>query len=593
MGREHTLGGKSFILPPAFFDQIMQDIPVATWVRLVESNPSLKEILLEGFSARPHKLAALMKQPRVLARLRRFLQSERAPLEEILDIWGQEQLPVVAFLEMLDGTFLEDNWESIKDFLGPERFFAALFVLGNLEESGVEKRVGEEFWERHVEPDLVEILIPVWSLWREFVGQYPEAREWLEGFGPPQPTGRKNETGKSDQRPCDQSRREEERRRKIQQKLEKAREEQTHLQEQLARYKKDNEELRKRVAEWVSSFDNRVEEAVDHYRKDRFQRYQQVDERPLEEAHGRMEMLLKRADRAFELQRQADEQYGLISSVRQKLIQVELYLKEIERIYADSLVVHAEVAKVKDGLLQERQRLLRLPGIEKVLPPESAPEVTLGLRKRIRLMAAVPENLPKITKVENLVARLATLGFIEDPEPLKEDIRIKKRQILETLYACFPSPIRAFSSSRAFRSFDDFVLSGRSKDYDMYIDGYNILLQVQGGKKIVGSSSMAPFREGFIEAVHEKSHLFRKVYLVFDGIEDSRDRRANLEIIYTDKTRGNTADSIIIQALKKRNDNKALLVTSDQEIIKATESRVFAMVDPRHFYTFVFDVNFM
>jgi hypothetical protein len=80
---------------------------------------------------------------------------------------------------------------------------------------------------------------------------------------------------------------------------------------------------------------------------------------------------------------------------------------------------------------------------------------------------------------------------------------------------------------------------------------------------------------------------------VFDGIEDSRDRRANLEIIYTDKTRGNTADSIIIQALKKRNDNKALLVTSDQEIIKATESRVFAMVDPRHFYTFVFDVNFM
>lgn len=592
MGRDYVLGYKALNLPTAFFDQLMGDIPVATWVRLVENNPSLKEILLEGFSARPHKLAGLMKQSQVQARLRRFLKSGQAPLEDILGLWGQEQLPVVAFLEMLDRAFLQDNWDNLRDFLGPERFLAGLFVLGYLEEQEMSERIGEDFWERHIDSDVVEILIPVWSLWQEFVQQNPEAHGWLEDMMPHQPVETKGEAGKSDRRARGEpSRQEEERRRKMQQKLEKAQEEQGNLQEQLTRYKKENEELRKKVTEWESSFESRVEEAVVRFRTERFQRYQAVDERPLAEAKKRMDSLLKRADRAFELQRQADEQYGLISTVRQQLMQVELYLKEIERIYADSLVVHTEVGKVKDGLLQERQRLLQLPGIEKILPKESHVKAPSDLLQRIRFMEAIPENLPKITQVRSLVARLASLELIEDPAPLKEDIRRKERQILEALYACFTAPPKPSTSNRAFRSFDDFVLSGNSKSYDVYIDGYNILLKVQGGKKIVRPSSLASFREEFIEAVYRKSQLFRKVFLVFDGVEDFRDRRGNLEIVYTDKTRGNTADSIIIQTLSKRKDSKALLVTADQEIIKATENQVFAMVDPRHFYAFIFDVD--
>lgn len=591
MGRDYVLSDKAFVLPASFFDQLMRDIPLKTWVRLIERNPSLKETLLEGFSARPNKLPGLLKQAQLQARLRRFLQSERAPLETILNLWGQEQLPVMAFLEMLDQTFIENNWTNLKDFLGPERFFAGLFLLDSFEAPEIQERIGEEFWERHIDAETVEILIPVWSLWQELVQQYPEAREWVEGSAAPSLAETKEEAGKSDPKAFEPSHREDERRRKIQQKLDKALEEQSHLQEQLTRYRKDNEELRKKCSNWESTLEDRVEEAIARFRHERFERYQGLEERPLEEAQKRMDSLLKRADRAFELQRQADEQYGVISAVRQRLLQVELYLKEMERIYADSLVVHTEVAKVKDALLQEKQRLLQLPGIEKVLPKESHLKAPSGIRQRIRFMETVPENLPKIVQTESLVARLASLGLIEDPIPLKEEIRLKKRQILEALYACFPPPAKLSTSNQALRSLDDFVQSGRSRDYDVYIDGYNILLQVQGGKKVTGASSLSAFRENFIEAVCQKSRLFRKVYLVFDGLEDSRDRRGNTEIVYADKIRGSTADSVIIEALRKRKDSHALLVTADQEIIKATESRVFATVDPCHFYTFIFDVN--
>jgi len=89
----------------------------------------------------------------------------------------------------------------------------------------------------------------------------------------------------------------------------------------------------------------------------------QLTKRLLEDTHQRLELLLGRTERAFELQREADEKYGTVSAVRQQLLRVDLYLREIEKIYADSLLVHSEIARVKRALLKERERLLDLPGI--------------------------------------------------------------------------------------------------------------------------------------------------------------------------------------------------------------------------------------
>jgi len=594
MEPEALLRDQHFVLPSSFFDRIIKDIPSETWGRILQDNPSLREALLEGFSARPNKLARLFRQLQIQVRLRRFLQSERHVLDLVLTIWGQEKLSFVAFLEMLDRSFLLDNWDHLRSLLGPARFLAGLHLLGYLEDADFREFIGEDFWEPRVDSEVVEPLVPIWEIWKEFVRQHPRAHNWIEGMMTPAPAGESEEDSeKSEEKPHESPRREEERRKKLELKLEKAQEEQSQLQQQLARYRKENEELRKKAGEWEQQFENRLEEAIAGRRREwfqRYERYQADEERSLEDAQKHLDSLLKRADRAFELQRQADAQYGLVAAVRQKLLQLELYLKEIERIYGDSLVVHSEVTRVKEVLLQERKRLLQLPGIEKVLRKEPQLVSTADLRQKIRFLEPIPENLSKVTQLEAIVGRLEKLGFLESPRELDEEIEQKKRQILEMLYSLFQPPVEAPAKERKSRSFDDFVRSGQSKRYDIYVDGYNILLKVQGGKKTGPDTSLAAFREEFIRAVCEKSRLFRKVYLVFDGVEDSTDRCGNAEIVYTDKGRGRTADIAIIEALRKRKDNLALLVTADQEIIRETENRVYATVHPYHFYMFIFEI---
>ncbi len=173
-----------------------------------------------------------------------------------------------------------------------------------------------------------------------------------------------------------------------------------------------------------------------------------------------------------------------------------------------------------------------------------------------------------------------------------EDIEHKKRQIMESLYAEHLALQQDKSQGRHFQNLDDFLESGESKKYDLYLDGYNILFKLQGKGRSSSVLSLTALRESFIDAVVRKDRYFRKVYLVFDGHEDSRDRRGNTEIIYTDKNLGHTADAYIIQALAKGKERQVLLVTGDQEIIQTIGDRLYAVVDPYHFYLFVYDLPF-
>jgi predicted RNA-binding protein with PIN domain len=579
-------------LPSSFFECLIRDIPTDTWLRLLSTNFTLKAAVFEGFTVPANKLGRLLRQPHIVARLRRFIRSEIAIFDEILQIWGQEQLAVMAFMEMLDPSFLIENFRNLKNFIGPERFFAGLHLLGYLEDKDFQKLIGEGFWTRQIDSELMEPLAPLWHLWNDFVQQYPQAEGWFENGQ--SVTKEKPEAIHEEPRQalCKQLHSLEERCSKLQTKLNKAEEEKSQLQQEATRYRKEHEEFKKQLAESERMFGTQLEESLARMRAEWFQRYQTLDITPLEKAAGLLDSLLRRTERAFDLQRQADEEYGSVAAVRQKLAHVEMYLKEIERIYADSLVVHSEVARAKGALLDAKQKLLKLPGIGKVLGQEPALITAVDMRRQIRLLDAVPENLPKVSELHVLLTRFVDLGFIEDPQSILQDIEHKKRQIMESLYAQYQTFQVKTSHHRHFRNLEDFVESGESKKYDVYVDGYNVLLKLQGQDRSSSPLGLTASREQFAAAVVRRSRHFRKVYLVFDGREDSRYRQGNTEIIYTDKSRGNTADAHIIQAVQKAKDRKVLLVTEDQEIIQAVEDRLYAVVNSYHFYMFVNDLPF-
>ncbi len=579
-------------LPSSFFESLIKDISVETWGQLLRSNPTLKGIILEGFTVPAGKVGRILRQPQIVARLQRLIRSEEAIFKQALQLWGQEQLATVAFLEMLDRDFVLDNWQTLKNFIGPERFFAALKVLGHLDDTAFQELIGEHFWERQIDDEVVLPLTPFWELWQSFVMQFPQAKDWLPQAALGREAGAADRGQEGTQAQGRRLQAIEERCSKLQMKLHKAEEEKAELRQEIIRYRREQEELRSRMAAQEKGCGEELRRALADMRCEWFKRYQAVDEPALREADGRFESLLQRTERAFVLQQRADEEYGLVGAVRQKLLRVDLYLKEIERIHADSLVVHREVTRVKEALLQTRANLLRLPGIQKVLQPGPPALTAVDLQRQIRLLEAIPENLPKVTELLTLVARLADLEVIGDPQVILEAVDHKKRQIMENLYAQYQVLQEQLPRGHHFENLEGFVKSRESQNYDLYVDGYNILLTLHGRSRESTALPLAAVREQLTAAVVRKGQLFRRVYLVFDGQEDSRDRQGNTEIIFTDKNRGNTADAHIIQAVQKRKDRLVLLATADQGIIKAVADRIYALVDPYHLYLFAFDLPF-
>ncbi len=591
MERRLVLRDRDLQLPPGFFDAVIRDIPADTWFSLLEKDISLRNSVLEGISA--HKLndPAIFSQSRTITRLKSALAANRDLLDEVLNAWGIDHLDLLAFLEMLDRNFLIENLKDLKDFIGPERLFAGLHLLDFLQDEPVRNRIDKDFWNREITEESVELFVPVWSLLRDAVSQSPEIKrklaEMVSASGG-KPVDSTLEPAENRQEPSPSLRAH---RRKVDQRIQNLENEKLQLQEQVTRYRRENEEFRKELDDWQRELETRVKEASAGSLREWFQRYGELDESPIEEAAGRLEVVLKHAERAFELQRQADEKYGLAAAVRQDLLRTELYLKEIERICTDSLFVHGEVEKAKEALLKERKRLLGLPGVQKILGREPEVSTEANLLRKIHLLEAVPSNLAKINSLHAIVNRLADLGFIEDPEPLFRDISRKKRQILEVLYASFPPAPNVTSRDQGFRNLDDFVRAGAGRKYDVFVDGYNILLNIPGETGKAPDASLAALRDDFINAVCRKSRSFRKIYLVFDGVEESREVRDNVEIIYADRKRGSSADTIIINAMKKLRDKAGLLVTADREIIAATEKWLYAVIDPLHFHMFVNDVK--
>ncbi len=573
-------------IPVQAYDRMIMDIPATSWSRILASNPILKKEVLEGFSLQPGKFSKMLYQPRIMGRIRRKLQKDKIFLEEMLAEWKEEQSATVYYLTMLDSDFIAKNLSKIKDLVGPARLCLGLYSIGLLGRQWAADAIMEDdFWSKPLTAGLFDLLVPTLTVWQEFIEKYPGlSKKFLEST---QGAGFlfDMEEDQTEQR-VERESESKEPFRKVEKKLQKTQLELNRSGEQLNSLRKENESLRKKIRECETEFENKLSESLNQRRKEWFERYQYLDKEGAGREAERLESLLHRTRRALELQKRADEEYGLISDIRTKLLEIDLSLDHIEAVYASSLVVHKEVEKVKEALLTEKNRLLKLPGIRRVIGShhEGGSEIVA----RINLLDPIAVNLPKINKLLKMAGTLSEIGVVSDPAQVEEAVRHKRRQILERLYSQFEPGREERPPDGRFRHLEDFVNAGQSRRYDLFIDGYNVMLRVHGAGGHFSRMDFTQFREQFIEAVAAKSRYFAKVYLVFDGVEDSRDVQANVEIIYTDKTKS-SADAVIIERITARKDKNILLVTGDEEIISSVQDRIFALIDVVAFYMFVFE----
>jgi len=573
-------------IPVRFYDRMIRDIPATTWIRILASNPILKKEVLEGFSLQPGKFSRMLHQPRIMGRIRRKLQKDKIFLEEMLHEWKEEQSAIVSYLAMFDCDFIAKNLLKIKDLVGPARLCLGLYSLGlSGRQWAADAIMEDDFWSEPATASLFDLLVPTLTVWGEFIEKNPGLSkgflESTQGAGflfdmEEDQTGQRTGRDPESKEPF----------RKVEKKLQKTQLELIRAGEQLNSLRKENEGLRKKIRECETEFENKLSESLNQRRREWFERYQYLDREGAGKEAERLESLLQRTRRALELQKRADEEYGLVSDIRTKLLEIDLSLDHIEAVYASSLVVHKEVEKVKGALVTEKNRLLRLPGIRKVIGPhhEGGSEIVA----RINLIDPIAVNLPKISKLLKMAGTLSEIGLVSDPAQVEEAVRHKKRQILERLYSQFEPGREERVPEDRFRHLEDFISAGQSRRYDVFIDGYNVLLRVHGAGGHFSRMDFTQFREQFIEAVAAKSRYFAKVYLVFDGVEDSRDVQANVEIIYTDKTKS-SADAVIMERITARKDKNILLVTGDEEIISSVQNRIFALIDVVAFYMFLFD----
>ncbi len=573
-------------LPVPFYDQMIRDIPAPAWERVLDAFPGERKRVLEGYSIGRGKSLKLFHRSPVMDRLRREMQTNAGFFQKVLARWRGEQASAVSYLSMLRGDFISENLWKLRDLFGPARLCAGLLVLGLLDPEPVARALETgEFWSRAPEAALFDILVPTLSVWGEFIENHPEMSEkFLEskaggGFAFDLETGEDLEEDESAPGSGAVSR-------KLEKKLKKLQSELVRTTGQLGDLRAENEELKKKMNECEAEFEKKLSGAVSRKRKEWFERYQALDTAGARKESERLESLLQRTRRALELQKRADEEYGVLSDIREKLLEIDLSLNRIEAVYAGSLVVHKEVEKVKEALLAEKSRILKLPGIGKIVAAEHAGAGEIVAR--INLLDPVPANLPKLNEMVKTAGTLVELGLLADPSRVEEAVRHKRRQVLERLYFQYPPKREDLVREKRARNLEDFIESEQSRRYDLFIDGYNVLLRAHGENGHFSRGDFTKFRERFIEAVSAKSRYFSRVFLIFDGVEESRSVAANLQIIYTDKTKS-SADEALIEKIGPRKDGKVLLVTGDEGIISAVKDRIFALIDVADFYMFLFE----
>jgi len=152
---------RSYALPERFYRVLADDIPVDAWLELLQRHAGHREVLFKGFPARPEKLSRNFRQPEIQARLLRILREDAVFLADVIDLWGVARIKTMVFLEMLDPDYLVEELESLKNLIGPERYFAALYLLDRLPADAVRAVVTESYWERRLDAASVAAVLPL------------------------------------------------------------------------------------------------------------------------------------------------------------------------------------------------------------------------------------------------------------------------------------------------------------------------------------------------------------------------------------------------------------------------------------------------
>jgi hypothetical protein len=96
-------------LPVPFFEQIVRDIPAAAWGYILDSYPTEKKKILEGYSSRKGKPPQIVHRAPVLDRIGRELQTNPVFFQKVLTRWRVEKSTPVSYLAMFASEFISRN----------------------------------------------------------------------------------------------------------------------------------------------------------------------------------------------------------------------------------------------------------------------------------------------------------------------------------------------------------------------------------------------------------------------------------------------------------------------------------------------------
>ncbi len=575
--------------PREFYASVLEGINPELFFESTSEYPELQSTIFEGFSLSRKKMKRIMSQGEIKSRIRNLARHSSRFLDFLIRLWGKEHKETIQFFRCLNPEFIWENFDRFKDVFGPADFFCVLYnVEVSDEETDITRRFGEDFWERKLEVSL------------EFLAPLTMVSKFLVHDDDPGPEESQKESGTN--AIVEESRGA---RKKLEKKLKKQQEAIKGLEARIEklnkRHKKDVETIeryRQQVAECRRELEHkksRMDEVVRREKRrvirELFANYEDVSmEQDLDSLNVSLDSIFEQADRALRLQQEADREYGKISELRTKLMKLEQYLDEISKIYADSVLIHSEVRKVKRLLDRQKEKILSLPRSELLLS-ERRDSWEQQIVKKISLLEPSLKSLRKLKHIKSSVTELDDIGLDIDARYIRSAIEKREYTILRYLSEKFCAEIDPAGEIEIVEDFNKFITSNTSKSYDLYVDAYNILLSANDNRPIP-EDIFREMRENFTRAIINLGPNFKHVYLVFDGRGFDKERHGNVDIIFADRFRGESADEIIIRLIRRRKDNRAVLATADREIIKQSEENVFATIEPHNFFSCLYDYGF-
>ncbi len=585
---------KKIDFPPEFYEFILKDIDPGQFYRAINEYPELQSTIFKGFSLSKKKIGRILSHPKVQVRIKTLARHSNRFLDFLIGLWSERNKEKIDFFRCLRAEFIWENLENFKNAFGASALFCILYNLEIENKEGEVNLFGNDFW---VENEVCsEDFLKPFTIVKNLLTKSADEKEEL-----PESIRSKTEKDGDVKGSHDRSLK-----KRLEKKLKKQQEIVKNLEGKIEklnlRHKKDSETL-KRYKELIADYREEIErerkirdEVIRREKrnliKKLFSNYESVsDLRLISSVSSSLDSIFKQADRALRLQQKADEEYGKISELRTKLLKIDQYLDEISRIYSDSVFIHSEVKKVKRLLEEERDRILSLPRAEVFFQVRRDDSWEHDLVRKLSLLDPTPGSLQLLKSLRHSIENLSGLGIQIDTDFIYSAVKKKETAILTYLSEKFCSECDPDGKIEIVRDLDQFIKGGSSKNFDLYVDAYNILLSANDNHPI-SEMVFREIREGFTKAVVRLGNSFNRVYLVFDGIGSDREKYGNVDVLFADRFRGESADEIIIRLLNRRSDTNAVLATADREIIAQTKDKVFATVEPHNFFSCLYDCGF-